>query len=161
MCSINLSAQKQNDNVLATATVKKFYRFHTTHDDLFNAKQVALRSKFFTPKLQKLFNRELIRQKNYLKKYPDNKPYFEGLPFQPIEFCRNDYRIEKAIVNNSTASVKVDFVYGKSDCKSNDGTAIFYKFTLLKIGGKWLIDTVLFDDGSDLLTAFETAQKIK
>jgi hypothetical protein len=119
-----------------------------------------LRSRFFTPRLKQLFNAELKRQKIYLSKYPDNKPFFEGLPFEPIEFCANDYQVGEAQYNRQSANVPVYFVY-KSSCEAKDGTRISYKILLKKITGKWLIDDVVYDDGSTLRQAFNTAQKIK
>src|SRR5205809_6166534 len=88
----NVFAQKQN----ATAAVREFYRFHLAHEDIFNEREVARRLRFLTPRLQKLFNAELQRQRLYLKKYPGNKPYFEGLPFTPLEFCPSKYGIGAA-----------------------------------------------------------------
>ena len=155
--SANIHAQKQD----ASAAVKSFYQFHFSHNDAFSEKEVLRRRRFFTPKLRRLFDDELKRQKIQSKKYPTDKPYFEGLPFQPIEFCPKDYQIEKATVSGSTADVKVNFVYGKTSCQAKDGTKIFYKFSLAKIGGEWLIDNVIFDDGCDLLAAFKEAGKIK
>lgn len=160
-CALETFPQKQKDSVLTTDAVKKFYRVQTTHDNSFNEQQVALRAKFFTPKLKIYFNSELIRQKNYLKKYPYNKPYFESLPLQPIEFCSKDYSVEKARVDKSKADVKVNFIYSKSNCKSNDGTKIFYTIKLVKISNQWLIDDIIFDDGSSLTDAFKEAAKIK
>jgi hypothetical protein len=153
----NVFAQKQN----ATAAVREFYRFHLAHKDIFNEREVARRLRFLTPRLQKLFNAELQRQRLYLKKYPGNKPYFEGLPFTPIEFCPNDYSVGNGQIKGQTATVKVNFVYGKSSCQANDGTKIFYKISIKKIGGKWLIDDVVYDDGTTLTNAFNEAKKIK
>lgn len=160
-CVLKIFSQKQTEAVRAAEAVKKFYRFQTTHDDSFTEKQVALRTKFFTPKLRIYFNSELLRQKNYLKKYPGNKPYFEGLPFQPIEFCPKDYSVGKARVNKSDADVRVNFIYSKTNCQSNDGTKIFYTIKLVKISNQWLIDNVIFDDDKDLISAFKIASKIK
>jgi hypothetical protein len=154
--SVNLFAQKQNP------TVREFYRFHLAHKDIFNEREVARRFRFLTPRLQKLFNAELQRQRLYLKKYPGNKPYFEGLPFTPIEFCPSKYGIGAAQIKGQTATVGVNFVSGKfSACDGKEETKIFYKVALRKIGGKWLIDDVVYDDGETLTDAFNEAKKIK
>lgn len=157
LLSTGVFAQKQD----AAAAVKSFYSFHFSHEDSFNEKEVALRRRFFTAKLQKLFDAELKRQTIYLKKHPTDKPYFEGLSFQPIEFCPKDYRVGAATAKKQTATVKVNFVYGKSSCAANDGTRLSYKISLAKIGGHWLIDDVIYDDGTTLTEAFGEAQKIK
>lgn len=154
----NIFAQKQTT---AAAAVKSFYRFHLSHQDVFDEREVSLRRRFFTPKLQRLFDAELRRQRNYSKKHPNDKPYFEGLSFQPIEFCKNDYRVGAAQTTRQNASVKVNFIYGKSSCKANDGTRISYQILLSKISEKWLIDDVVYDDGTTLSKAFEQAKKIK
>ena len=150
-------AQKQD----ASAAVQAFYKFHFANENIFNEKAVGLRRRFLTPRLQRLFDAELRRQKIYLKKYPDNKPYFEGLSFEPIEFCENDYSVGETKGSGSKATVKVNFVYGKSSCEASDGTKIFYKISLLRIGGKWLIDNVIYDDGKTLVGAFNEAKNIK
>ena len=155
--SANVFAQKQD----ATAMVKAFYLFHLSHENVFNEKAVSLRRRFFTPKLQQLFDAELKRQRIYLKNHPTDKPYFDGLSFEPIEFCPNDYKVGTTQVNGTKATVKVNFVYSKSSCTANDGTAITYKILLLKIGGKWLIDNVIYNDGDTLVKAFSEAKKIK
>lgn len=156
-CSINIFAQRPD----ASSAVKEFYQFHISHENIFNDKQVALRRSFFTPKLRRLFDAELKRQKIYIKKHSTDKPYFNGFSFEPIEFCRNDYSVEKAVINQQTAVVKVNFVYSKSSCAANDGTKIFYKISLQKIGGNWLIDNVTYDDGSTLIDAFNEAKNLR
>ncbi len=157
LLSTNIFAQKQD----AAAFVQSFYKFHLSHKDIFNEKQVSLRRKFFTPKLRQLFDSELKRQRNYLKKYPNNKPYFEGLSFTPIEFCPNDYRVGAVQTTRQTATVKVNFIYGKSSCNATDGTSISYKILMSRVSKKWLINNVIYDDGSTLTNAFSEAKKIE
>ena len=154
-------AQSRTENSDVVRVVKNFYRFHLSHDSIFNKREVSRRRRFFTPKLRQFFDAELKRQKIYLKKYPNNKPYFEGLSFEPIEFCPKDYRVGATQATRQTATVKVNFVYGKSACDANDGTKIFYKILLSKIAGRWLINDVIYDDGSTLTKAFSEARKIK
>lgn len=141
-------------------TVREFYKFHLAHQNILNAQEIKRRQRFFTPRLQKLFADELKRQTLYLQKHPDDKPFFEGLPFQPIEFCSKDYNVENARIEQLTATVKINFVYGKSSCKASDGTKIFYEMSLQKINGKWLIDDVKYDDGKTLTDDFNEARKI-
>jgi hypothetical protein len=159
--SVGISAQKSSGKNRAVEAVKTFYRFHFSHNDDFNEKQVGLRSKFFTPTLKRLFYVELKRQRKYLRKYPDNKPYFEGLPFQPIEFCPKDYRVGAAQIKQRTAIVRVNFVYGKSSCTAKDGELISYQILLSKVGERWLIDNIVYENSNKLTIAFKTAAKIK
>ena len=98
-------AQKQD----AATAVKDFYRFHFSNENTFNQKEVSLRQRFFTPKLRQLFNPEFKRQKIYFEKYPDNKPFFNGLPFQPIEFCEKDYRVGAAKTRRQKANCRSAF----------------------------------------------------
>lgn len=156
-----VSAQSRAEKSRAAQAVKNFYRLHFSHKSIFNQREVSRRRRFFTPELQKLFDAELKRQGIYQKKYPDNKPYFEGLPFEPIELCPNDYRVGAARTAQKTASVKVNFIYSKSSCDANDGTQISYKILLSKIAGKWLINDVIYDNGSTLTKDFSKARKIK
>lgn len=161
LLSAEVFAQKSSEENRALEAVKTFYQFHLSHAEDFDEKQIALRSGFFTPKLKRLFDAELRRQRNYAKKYPDDKPYFEGLPFQPIEFCPKDYRVGTAKVKRLTAIVRVNFIYGKSSCTAKDGDAIFYQILLTKIHGRWLVDNVIYDDSRELTKDFETAAKIR
>ena len=154
-------AQDRAEKSRAVQAVKIFYRFHFSHENLFNKTEILRRNRFFTPKLRQLFDAELERQRIYLVKYPENKPYFEGLSFEPIEFCHNDYRVGTAQTTRQTAIVKVNFVYGKPSCDASGGTEISYKILLSKIAGKWLINDVIYDDGSTLTKAFSQARKIK
>lgn len=156
--SINIRAQKPD---AAAAVVKQFYQFHFARESSFSEKAIAARRRFFTPKLRRLFDAELKRQKTYSKKHPTDKPFFDDLSFQPIEFCPNDYRIGTAREQRQTATVEVNFIYSKSSCEANDGTPLTYRITLSKIGDRWLIDDVIYDDGTTLTGAFETASRIK
>ena len=154
-------AQNRTENSRVAQVVKNFYRFHLSHDGIFNEREVSRRHRFFTPRLRQLFNAELKRAGIYNKKYPDNKPYFDVLPFQPIEFCQKDYRVGTAQTTRQTATAKVNFIYSKSSCEANDGTRISYRFLLSKVAGKWLINDVIYDNGSTLGKEFGKAQKIK
>lgn len=66
-----------------------------------------------------------------------------------------------AQVERQTASVKVNFICGKSSRASKNGTLISYKILLSKSGSKRLIDNLVYDDASMLTEAFERASKIK
>ncbi len=159
--SYEIFAQNQADELRAVQTVETFYRFHFSRNSIFNEKEIALRRRFFSQRLQRLLAAELKRERIYLNKYPTNKPFFDVLPFQPIELCKKDYRVSTAQTTRRTAKVRVNFIYSKSSCDANDGTQIFYKILLSKIAGKWLIDDVIYDNGSTLTEDFNKAQKIQ
>jgi hypothetical protein len=158
LLSVSAFAQRQS----ASEFVREFYRFHLSHENIFNEREVARRRRFFSPRLQLLFDAELRREKAYLKKNPTDKPFFgDGLPFTPIEFCRKDYRVGETQTGKRATLVNVNLVYGKSSCDADDGTKLLYKIVLVKIGGKWLIDNLIYDDGTTLGQAFKEAKRIK
>ena len=139
-------------------TVREFYKFHFKHKDIFIAKEVSQRRRFLTRNLQIYFNDELKRQDRYIKKYPHNKAYFEGLGFTPLEFCSTGYSISNSKFYHPTAIVGIKF---KTVCDQNDTNFIQYKLKLIKIDGKWLIDDVIEPDGETLIDAFKKAKKIR
>ena len=105
-----------------------------------------------------LFNDFLL----YAKKHPDEKPYFEGLSFTPLEFCPSKYSVGSAPSKGRKTTVNINFVSGKiSVCDGKDEIKTVYRVALLKIGGKWLIDDVIYDNGETLTDAFNETKKIK
>ena len=142
--------------------MREFYRVHFSHKDIFNEREVARRRQFFTPRLARLFDAELKRQRIYAKKHPDEKPYFEGLSFTPLEFCPSKYSVGSAPSKGRKTTVNINFVSGKiSVCDGKDEIKTVYRVALLKIGGKWLIDDVIYDNGETLTDAFNETKKIK
>src|SRR5215204_1222763 len=82
--SATVFAQKQS----ASAVVESFYKFHRARERTFNAGEVNLHKKWFTAELNRLFQNELKREKEYLKKNPGNKPFFgDGFALTPLEEC--------------------------------------------------------------------------
>src|SRR5690242_13636061 len=72
------------------ATVETFYRFDRSHSQVFNRRNIDARRQWFSTELYSLFLNELKREAAFVRKNPDEKPYFgDGLPFQPYdETCR-------------------------------------------------------------------------
>src|SRR5262249_26709163 len=72
------------------ATVSAFYQFDRSHSQIFNRRNIDARKRWFSKELYNLFLYELKREDAYLKKNPNDKPYFgDGLPFQPLdETCK-------------------------------------------------------------------------
>ncbi len=144
-------AQKQD----ASVVVQSFYKIHLSGSGAFNANAVKERKKFFTDNLNKLFQTELQREKEYLKANPTDKPHFgDGFPFQPLEECesagkaiKNIYQVGAATVKGERATVEVKF----SQPKECGGELIdIYKVELVKSKGKWLIDDWLYSDAKTL-----------
>jgi len=151
LLSMNVAAQKQD----ASAAVQSFYKFHLSRSDIFNANEVKARKKYFTDGLNKLFQNELQREKDYLIANPTNKPHFgDGFPLQPLDECysgeksiSNTYQVGAAAVKGERATVEVRF----NQPKECGGELIdIYKVELVKIKGKWLIDDWLYSDAKTL-----------
>ena len=151
LLSSGVFAQKQD----ASAVVQSFYKFHLSGSGIFNANELKVRKKWFTDDLNKLFQTELQREKEYLKANPTDKPHFgDGFPFQPYEECdsagkliKNTYQVETATVKGEKATVEVKF-YQPKECGGDLIDA--YKVELVKTKGKWLIDDWLYSDAKTL-----------
>jgi len=151
LLSTSIFAQKQD----ATVAVQSFYKFHLLRSGVFNASEVKARQKWFTDDLNRLFQNELQREKEFLKANPTDKPHFgDGFPFQPYEECsknekliKNTYTIGAATVKGDNATVEVKFFQPK-EC---GGDLIdTYKVLLMKSKGKWLINDWLYSDAKAL-----------
>ena len=151
LLSTAVFAQEQD----ASAAVQSFYKFHLSGAGAFNTNEVKARKKWFTDDLNKLFQTELQREKEYLKANPTDKPHFgDGFPFQPYEECenagkliKNTYQVGTATVKGERATLEVKF-YQPKEC---GGDLIdTYKVVLVKNKGKWLINDWLFSDAKTL-----------
>lgn len=149
--SANVFAQKQN----ASAVVGAFYKFHLARSGIFKSSEVNLYKKWFSVDLNKLFQNELKREKEYLKQNPTDKPHFgDGFPFQPYEECeksgksyKNIYKIGTETIRKSIAVVEVKF-YNPKVC---GGELIeTYKVELTNSKGVWLINDWIYSDGKRL-----------
>ncbi len=151
LLSTNIFAQKQE----ASAVVQSFYKFHLSRSGIFDAGEVKARKKWFTDDLNKLFQTELQREKEYLKANPTDKPHFgDGFPFQSLDECesagkliKNTYQVGAATVKGEQATVEVKF-YQPKECGSD--LIDTYKVELVKNKGKWLIDDWLYSDAKTL-----------
>lgn len=151
LLSTSIFAQKQD----ATATVEAFYKFHLSRPGIFKDSEVKAYRRWFSDDLNKLFQTELQREKEYLKKNPTDKPHFgDGFPFQALDECdssgkliKNAYTISQATMKENRATVEVRF----SQPKECGGALIdVYKVELINAKGKWLIDDWLYSDAKTL-----------
>ncbi len=152
-------AQKQDSK----AAVEAFYKFHLARSGIFKSSEVKAYQKYFTADLNKLFQTELQREKEYLKKNPTNKPHFgDGFPFQPLDECdaagklvKNTYQIGSPTINGERATVEVKFFQPKQ-C---GGVLIdTYKVELVNNKGNWLIDDWLYADAKTLTEDLKRAE---
>jgi hypothetical protein len=146
----------QNETPMAAA--KSFYAFHKTHDSSFTRATVDARKGWFSNALYNLFLRELQREKAFLKKHPNDKPYFgEGLPFQPWdETCTvGKKKLHKQLSfrpdaeDTNIATVRVTFAF-PSPCKTPDANV--YTLQMVRSTRGWVIDNLIYDAGTDLVT---------
>lgn len=138
------------------AAIQSFYVFDKSHSQTFNKKNIDARKKWFSTELYKLFEKELKREREYLAKYPTNKPYFgDGLPFQPLaESCEVNGKFYNRSVSYGTVTVKgeignvdVHFKYPKS-CNLPD---ILYAVNMEKEKGRWVISDIRYFPGDTSL----------
>lgn len=153
LCPAAIFAQ----NSTPVAAVKSFYEYDRSHSQTFTWSAIEARRKWFTPELYKLFQKELKRERDFLKKHPKDKTYFgDGLPFQPIdETCGTGGKGKhKALtfkaepVAGVTASVQAIFAFPKP-CTEPDTT--IYTVKLVKRPNGWLIDDVQFEGDRSLV----------
>lgn len=149
--SANVIAQEQS----ATAFVESFYKFHRSRSDVFNVTELSIRKKWFTSELNRLFQNELKREKEYLKVNPTDKPYFgDGFPFRPYEECfknekeiRNVLKVSNGVAVKNKTIVKAKFYYPKV-CGGKLNTE--YKVELVKNKGSWQINDFIYSSGRRL-----------
>lgn len=147
--STGIYGQKQD----ASATVQSFYKYHLARLIIFKAvdrksyRKVEIESyrRRFSDDLNKLFQTELQREQEFLKKNPTDKPHFgDGFPFAPLDECdnagqliKNTYQVGVATVKDERAIVEVKF-YQPKECGGN--LIDTYKVELLKSKENWLIN---------------------
>ena len=139
------------------AAVTAFYKYDSTHSQVFNRANIDARKRWFSDELYKLFLNELAREKEYLAKNPGNKPYFgDGLSFSPLdETCElkgKSYRrtivYGRVTVKGNIGNVDVYFKYPKG-CNIPD---VLYAVNMLKEKGRWVIDDIRYvSDNSSLV----------
>ena len=147
----NVIAQKQR----ATAFVESFYKFHRSRSTVFDVKELNFRKKWFTSELNRLFQNELKREKEYLKANPTDKPFFgDGFPFTPYEECyknkkeiKNVLKVGNAVAVKNRTIVNVKFYYPKV-CSGKLNAE--YKVEIVKKKGRWQINDFIYSDGSRL-----------
>ncbi len=145
------------------ATVRAFYAYSNARSSIFNRRHIELRKKWYTSALYAAFLKQLQEDEAHLKAHPYDKAFFgDGLDFRPLnEACEVGDRSYKRVqsvsrsqMTSSRAEVEVKFAYPAS-CTTG-GQPIIYKVNLHKIGGKWLIDDLTYEDGHTLIGDMKT-----
>jgi len=137
------------------ATVEAFYRYDQTHSQVFDRASIEARKKWFSPELYRLFQYELKREADYLKKNSTDKPYFgDGLPFQPLqENCENSrgagrrLSVKQDFQKGNRSVVLATFAYPKP-CKNPD--PVTYTIGLIRGKAGWQIDDINYGEDTSL-----------
>lgn len=151
---LSVSADAQNAG--PTAAVRSFYAFDSKSSQIFNRRNLEARRRYLSQRLYNLFRGELRKQAFHLRSHPDDKPFYgDGFPFRPIdEPCdangrkvNRRYSVMRAVQNRgSRVVVPVRFSYARP-CSIE---ALNYKIEVVRSGSAWVIDDIIFEDGSRL-----------
>ena len=151
MLAANVFAQKQN----ASAVVGAFYKFHQTRSGAFKASEFNLHKKWFSASLNKLFQNELKREKEFLKQNPTDKPHFgDGFPFFPFEDCSSGGKLVKNVLKTGAETIRKSIaivevkIYQPKQCGGELSET--YQVELKNIKGVWLISDWIYADGKRL-----------
>jgi len=145
---LSVSASAQDDKAAAVKTLNAFYQFHRAHKNVFSKAQINLRKKWLAPELYQLLLKEDARETREARRHPNEKPYFEGLPFTAIEeYPPPKLKMGDAKVEGDTAQIEMKFVYGKGG-KDNESK---WTVEMKKVNAVWLISNILFEGGEDTL----------
>ncbi len=137
--------------------IEAFYRYDQAHSQVFNRTTIDARRKWFTPELYRLFQTELKREAEYLKKNPTDKPYFgDGLPFQPLqEPCETGggkslgrkLSLKQDSQNGNRSVVLATFAYPKP---CSDPNPVVYTIGLVRGKTGWQIDDINYGEDTTL-----------
>ncbi len=136
------------------AAVEAFYRFHFARRDLMYLcrESVARERAWLTPKLHRLLVHELDRYDEAAAANggPQSyKPFVAGDVFTHSEEPADAFRVAGAERTGETARVRVFASWSKD---SSDGAReLGMRVVVVRVGGRWLVDNVLYDDGDDLV----------
>jgi hypothetical protein len=155
--STALSAAANAQSNRPIDAVKSFYAYDRTHSQFFSRGAIDARKKWFSDALYKLFLFELKRQREFLRKHPNEKTFFgEGLPFKPYdEICKvgrmdlhKEISFRPDAEDRDIATVLVIFAF-PSPCKEPDKTE--YTFQMIRSPAGWVIDNVNYGPDSNLV----------
>jgi hypothetical protein len=159
LLSTNVFAQKQT----AAAFVESFYRFHRARSGIFNAIEVNAHRRWFTAELNRLFQNELKREKEFLKQNPTDKPHFgDGFPFLPYEECSKDGKSVKNVLQVGPEIILEDHaivefrIFQPKACGGE--LTDTYKIELVKNNRGWLINDWIYADGERLSDDLKRAE---
>jgi hypothetical protein len=151
-----LSVEAAAQNSSPTSAVRSFYALDGKSSQIFNRRNLNTRRPYLSQRLYNLFVEELRKQAAHLRSNPDDKPFFgDGFPFRPIdEPCEVNGRsigrrysvMREVRYRGSRAVVPVRFSYARP-CTIGP---LNYKVELTRSGSGWVIDDIIYEDGSKL-----------
>lgn len=159
-----LFAQLPAQSPTPKAAVETFYRYDMSHAQTFNRSNIDARKRWFSAELYSLLLNELKREAAFLRKNPDEKPFFgDGLPFQPLqETCQNGLngRTRRATVKQESkrggrAIATVTFAYPRP-CPNPD--PILYTLGLIRTNAGWVIDDINYGEDTTLRQRLRRAE---
>ena len=141
---IGLSITSRGQTVSSpTKVTRNFYAKYITlkMSGLPTNDQVREISPFVSDKIKDLIAADRRKQVAFLKKHPDEKPpWIEGDLFSSLSEGADSYKVGSARKSGNTAEVDVHLSYGEgSQSEKWTDTAV-----LKLIGGRWVIDNILF-----------------
>lgn len=151
-----LAASASGQTSDPVSAVRAFYAYDSKASPVFNRRNLDSRRRYLSPRLYNLFRQELRKESAFLKANPGEKPFFgDGFPFRPIdEPCQADGRLidrrysvaAMRRYRGPRVDVPVRFAYPRP-CNLE---ALIYKARVIRSGSRWLIDDIVFEDGSTL-----------
>ncbi len=156
-----LAATLVAQNSDPAASVQAFYAYEQKASQVFSRRNLDPRRDRMTARLYNLFRDELRKQNAHLKSNADDKPFFgDGFPFRPIdEPCdvngrsyKRRYQVQAdGRIREDRVDIPVRFAYPRP-CTIE---SITYKVRMVRSPSKWLVDDVIFEDGSTLSQAMK------
>ena len=138
------------------STVEAFYKFDRSHPQGFNRRNIDARKRWFSASLYRMFIEELRLENAYLKKHPDDKPFFgDGLPFSPHEeacefagrWFPSRYRVGPTWIRRNAAEVTVK-VSWPNECKLSPAK---YRVRLIREPSVRKVNDIIYSDGRTLV----------
>jgi hypothetical protein len=135
-------------------TVEAFYAFHLEQPKIMYLcrESVKREGRWFTPRLRDLLSYELDRAAKAAAAHggPDQyKPFVAGDVFTSSEDSADSFRVGVATITGDTAKVPVACLFTRGPVIEAPRKDVVVVVVL--VDGAWLIDNVLYGDGSDLV----------
>lgn len=156
LCTLFVTGVAAAQKAEPASTVRSFYALDSRTSQVFNRRNLEIRRPHLSARLYGLFRDELRKQDALKRSNPDDKPFFgDGFPFRPTDepcsakgrsFSRRYSVLEPGRYKGSRAEVPVRFSYPRP-CTAEP---LNYKVKVVRVGSVWVIDDIVYEDGSTL-----------